>query len=87
MLAIVGAVFAAIFGYIYWGVAWVWMQNADLRQIGRPWCHRKNIFGLVISIFLIAVGVGFFLTLGLWASVDKMMKAPPASKPFSFEQA
>lgn len=78
-----GAIFAAIFGYIFWGIAWFWMQNADLRRIRRAWRHRGNILGIAINAFLIIVGGCLFLVIGTWASIDQMLRVK-ASEPFSF---
>lgn len=74
LLAMIGAMFDAFFGYIYWGAAWFMMRRADWKH-GRTsiWGPYVNRLIIAFNVFLIMVGVVLFLGIGSWASVSHVI--------------
>lgn len=81
VLALIGAIFDAFFGYIYWGILWIYMARNTLLPTGQP---RRTPIPLrqiinrrpaeaTFNIFLIAIGLGIFLGLGTWASLTHII--------------
>ncbi|CAI6084216.1 unnamed protein product [Clonostachys chloroleuca] len=69
LLAIVGAIFDGFFGWIYWGVAWFRMRQADIqKRVTRVWGPRMDVVLGVVNFSLILIGMGLFLGVGSWAS-------------------
>jgi hypothetical protein len=69
VLAIVGAIFDGFFGWIYWGVAWFRMRQADIqKRVPRVWGPRMDVTLGVVNMSLVLIGMGLFLGIGSWAS-------------------
>lgn len=62
------SLFDSFFGWIFWGVAFLRMRDAD-RKVGRVHNKVVDMIGVVFNWFLIVVGI-FFLTVGTYASVQ-----------------
>lgn len=62
------SLFDSWFGFIFWGVAWFRMRNADQR-IGKPRSGVVDMLSMGLNVFLIIVGI-FFLSVGTYASVQ-----------------
>lgn len=62
------SLFDCWFGFIFWGVAYFRMRNADL-SIGKHRHFALDIFSQGLNILIIIVGI-FFLTVGTYASVQ-----------------
>ncbi|KAI9891400.1 MAG: hypothetical protein M1814_002719 [Vezdaea aestivalis] len=72
LLALMSSLFDSFFGFIFWGVAYIRMRNADY---GRGWwkhAKARDLITLVINLVIIAIGI-FFLTVGTYASVDSII--------------
>lgn len=62
------SLFDCWFGFIFWGVAWFRMRNAD-KTIGRQRNRIHDVLSMALNVFIIAVGI-LFLTVGTYASVQ-----------------
>ena len=72
LLSLMSSLFDSFFGFIFWGVAYMRMRQADH---GPGWITARgfrSITGFVINFFLILVGL-FFLTAGTYASVESII--------------
>ncbi|VUC37420.1 unnamed protein product [Clonostachys rosea] len=69
LLAFVGALFDGFFGWVYWGVAWFRMRQADIRKrVPRVWGPKMDVMLGVVNMVIILIGLGLFLGVGAWAS-------------------
>ena len=71
LLSLVSSLFESFLGFIFWGVAYIRMRRVDG---GITWLHGQNAAGfakLVLNIFII--GIGFFLTIGTYVSVQSII--------------
>lgn len=62
------SLFDSWFGFIFWGVAYFRMRNAD-KEVGRERNRIGDIFSMGLNAVIILTGV-FFLTAGTYASVQ-----------------
>lgn len=72
LLALMSSLFDSFFGWIYWGIAYLRMRNADY---GRDFWKTRGIrgyLGFALNIFIIAFGF-FTLTAGTYASVESIV--------------
>jgi len=72
LLSLMSSLFDSFFGFIFWGVAYLRMRNADY---GPGFYKKRGIrgwVGAIVNVFLIFVGL-FFLTAGTYASVDSIV--------------
>lgn len=67
------SLFDSWFGFIFWGVAYLRMRNAD-KQVGRKRNGFVSAFSTAVNIAIIIVGI-FFLTVGTYASVQGIIDA------------
>ncbi|KAI9706523.1 MAG: hypothetical protein M1836_003529 [Candelina mexicana] len=73
LLSLMSSLFDSFFGFIFWGVAYLRMRQADF---GPGYYHRRGIRGLagfVFNIFIILIGL-FFLSAGTYASVETILQ-------------
>ncbi|KAL6702326.1 transmembrane amino acid transporter domain-containing protein [Trichoderma pleuroticola] len=68
LLSVMSSLFDSWFGFIFWGVAYLRMRNAD-KQVGRKRNGVTAAFSTAVNIAIIIMGV-FFLTVGTYASVQ-----------------
>ncbi|KAL6789071.1 transmembrane amino acid transporter domain-containing protein [Trichoderma sp. SZMC 28012] len=68
LLSVMSSLFDSWFGFIFWGVAYLRMRNAD-KQVGRKRNGITAAFSTAVNIAIIIMGV-FFLTVGTYASVQ-----------------
>ena len=72
LLSLLSSLFDSFFGWIFWGVAYIRMRNADY---GPGWykCRGwRGVVGAVVNVII--VGVGFlFLTAGTYTSVASIV--------------
>ncbi|KAK4066721.1 Neutral amino acid permeasde [Trichoderma simmonsii] len=68
LLSVMSSLFDSWFGFIFWGVAYLRMRNAD-KQVGRKRNSITAAFSTAVNIAIIIMGV-FFLTVGTYASVQ-----------------
>ncbi|PKK51027.1 hypothetical protein CI102_3638 [Trichoderma harzianum] len=68
LLSVMSSLFDSWFGFIFWGVAYLRMRNAD-KQVGRKRNSVTAAFSTAVNIAIIIIGV-FFLTVGTYASVQ-----------------
>ncbi|KAL7909152.1 transmembrane amino acid transporter domain-containing protein [Trichoderma velutinum] len=68
LLSVMSSLFDSWFGFIFWGVAYLRMRNAD-KQVGRKRNGFTAAFSTAVNIAIIIMGV-FFLTVGTYASVQ-----------------
>lgn len=67
LLSLMSSLFDSFFGFIFWGVAYMRMKQADY---GNSWYSKRGIrgwWGLIFNTFLICTGL-FFLTGGTYVS-------------------
>ncbi|KAJ9613029.1 hypothetical protein H2200_002970 [Cladophialophora chaetospira] len=72
LLALMSSLFDSFFGWIFWGVAYLKMRQADL---GPGFYKKRGIrgwVGFLMNVFIIIVGV-YFLAVGTYASVDSII--------------
>lgn len=69
VLAIVGAVFDAFFGFIYWAFAWFRMRSADIRNGRRTRNKQLDFIMIGFNALVIVLGLAVFLSMGTYASV------------------
>lgn len=67
------SLFDSFFGFIFWGVAYFRMRQADG---GFLLLNQRSIWGFVLAGFnIVIILIGFFfLTLGTYASVDGIVQ-------------
>lgn len=73
LLSLMSSLFDSFFGFIFWGVAYMRMRNADY---GHDWYKSRGFkgwFGAIFNVFLILVGI-LFLTGGTYASVESIIQ-------------
>jgi len=72
LLSLMSSLFDSFFGFIFWGVAYLRMRRADHGP--NFWRERgfRGIFGAVVNVILIAIGI-FFLGAGTYASVQSIV--------------
>lgn len=78
LLSLMSSLFDSFFGFIFWGVAYIRMRNADY---GRDfWKTRgiKGYLGFAFNLLLIAIGI-FFLGPGTYATVQSIIEGYEAS--------
>ncbi|RMJ19241.1 hypothetical protein CDV36_001056 [Fusarium kuroshium] len=68
LLSVMSSLFDSWFGFIFWGVAYFRMRDAD-KAVGRHHSFITDLTGNVVNIILIAIGI-VFLTVGTYASVQ-----------------
>lgn len=73
VLAVMSSLFDSWFGFIFWGVAYLRMRNAD-EKAGRKRNRITAAFSTAVNYFIIAMGV-FFLSAGTYASVQSIIDA------------
>ncbi|KAI9713922.1 MAG: hypothetical protein M1820_000652 [Bogoriella megaspora] len=73
LLSLMSSLFDSFFGFIFWGVAYLRMRNADYGS--DFWKSRgfKGIFGAIFNVTLIAIGL-LFLSAGTYASVEAIVQ-------------
>jgi hypothetical protein len=72
LLSLMSSLFDSFFGFIFWGVAYIRMRNADY---GRDFWKTRGIrgyLGISLNITLIAIGL-LFLSAGTYASVQAIV--------------
>ncbi|MCJ1394820.1 hypothetical protein MMC18_007700 [Xylographa bjoerkii] len=72
LLALMSSLFDSFFGFIFWGMAYFRMREADY---GPGWYTKRGIRGLwgtVLNAVIILIGL-FMLTAGTYASVDSIV--------------
>ena len=73
LLSLMSSLFDSFFGFIFWGVAYMRMRQADH---GPGWITGRglrSITGFVINLMFILIGL-FFLTAGTYASVESIIQ-------------
>lgn len=73
LLSLMSSLFDSFFGWIFWGVAYIRMRNADY---GPGWWKTRGLrgyWGAFLNVFIICVGF-FFLGAGTYASVDAIIQ-------------
>ncbi|MCJ1308174.1 hypothetical protein MMC25_001826 [Agyrium rufum] len=71
LLSLMSSLFDSFFGFIFWGVAYFRMREADY---GPGWWRRRGIrgmWGFALNWFIILCGI-FMLGVGTYASVDSI---------------
>ncbi|KAL7949392.1 transmembrane amino acid transporter domain-containing protein [Trichoderma barbatum] len=68
LLSVMSSLFDSWFGFIFWGVAYLRMRNAD-KEAGRKRNGIAAALSTALNIAIILMGV-FFLTVGTYASVQ-----------------
>lgn len=68
VLSVMSSLFDCWFGFIFWGVAYFRMRNAD-RSVGRKESPVLDVIGMAVNVFMIAIGI-FFISVGTYASVQ-----------------
>jgi len=68
LLSVMSSLFDSWFGFIFWGVAYFRMREAD-QKIGRHHSKITDMTGNIVNLILIAIGIAF-LTVGTYASVQ-----------------
>lgn len=68
VLSVMSSLFDSWFGFIFWGVAYFRMREAD-QKIGRHHSKITDMTGNIVNLVLIAIGIAF-LTVGTYASVQ-----------------
>ncbi|KAL7796059.1 transmembrane amino acid transporter domain-containing protein [Trichoderma ceciliae] len=68
LLSVMSSLFDSWFGFIFWGVAYLRMRNAD-KQAGRKRSPISAALSTALNIAIIIIGV-FFLSVGTYASVQ-----------------
>ncbi|KAK0619408.1 transmembrane amino acid transporter protein-domain-containing protein [Immersiella caudata] len=74
LLSLMSSLFDSFFGFIFWGVAYFRMRNADGKL---SLLQGQSVSGYILAafnVFIILIGV-FFLTLGTYASVEGIIEA------------
>lgn len=69
LLALMSSLFDSFFGWIFWGVAYLRMRNADF---GPAFYRKRGLrgwIGFLMNILIILIGL-FFLTAGTYVSPD-----------------
>lgn len=74
VLAVIGAVFDAFFGFIYWAIAWFRMRKADARNGIQLRSARRDRIEFAVNVVMLLIGVCLFLTAGTVASSLDIMK-------------
>ncbi|KIW60632.1 hypothetical protein PV05_00834 [Exophiala xenobiotica] len=72
LLALMSSLFDSFFGWIFWGVAYLRMRQADL---GQGFYKKRGIrgwIGFLMNIFIIIVGF-YFLGVGTYTSVESII--------------
>lgn len=72
LLSLMSSLFDSFFGFIFWGVAYMRMRQADY---GPGFYHQRGIrgwLGFLFNIFLICIGL-LFLSAGTYASVQSII--------------
>ncbi|KAA6410786.1 MAG: N amino acid transport system [Lasallia pustulata] len=72
LLSLMSSLFDSFFGFIFWGVAYLRMRQADY---GPGWVTRRGIrgfWGFSLNVFIIIFGI-FMLGAGTYASVDSIV--------------
>ncbi|MCJ1475612.1 hypothetical protein MMC13_004275 [Lambiella insularis] len=72
LLALMSSLFDSFFGFIFWGVAYFRMRNADF---GPGWYSKRGLrgyWGTFLNVVIILIGL-FMLTAGTYASVDSIV--------------
>jgi hypothetical protein len=72
LLSLMSSLFDSFFGFIFWGVAYIRMRQADYGP--QFWKVRgiRGIAGFALNVFICAIGV-FFLFGGTYASVQSII--------------
>lgn len=65
------SLFNCWFGFIFWGLAYFRMRNADQR-VGKPRKSLLDYMSIMLNITLILIGF-LYLTLGTYVSVQGIM--------------
>lgn len=73
VLSVMSSLFDSWFGFIFWGVAYLRMRNAD-KQVGRKRNGLVSAFATAVNIAIIIIGI-FFLSVGTYASVQGIVDA------------
>lgn len=73
LLSVMSSLFDSWFGFIFWGVAYLRMRNAD-KQVGRKRNGLVSAFATAVNIAIIIIGI-FFLSVGTYASVQGIVDA------------
>lgn len=73
LLSLMSSLFDSFFGWIFWGVAYMRMRQADYGP--GFWKKRgfRGYIGFVVNIFIICVGF-YFLSAGTYTSVDAILE-------------
>ncbi len=66
------SLFDCFFGFIFWGVAYFRMRQADTKAGVLGHIGIGRYFQDVLNLIFIAIGI-FFLTVGTYASVDSII--------------
>ncbi|PTB68506.1 hypothetical protein BBK36DRAFT_1113081 [Trichoderma citrinoviride] len=73
LLSVMSSLFDSWFGFIFWGVAYLRMRNAD-KQVGKKRNGFVSAFATAVNIAIIIIGI-FFLSVGTYASVQGIIDA------------
>lgn len=68
VLSVMSSLFDSWFGFIFWGVAYFRMRNAD-KTVGRRRNRVGDLLSMLLNVLIILAGV-LFLTVGTYASVQ-----------------
>ncbi|RLL93513.1 hypothetical protein CFD26_100895 [Aspergillus turcosus] len=74
LLSIIGAVFGSFFGFIFWGVAYIYMSYADYGPVFYKKQGLRGWVELVLNVTVILIGL-FFLGPGTYASVESVVQS------------
>ncbi|KAL9090896.1 MAG: hypothetical protein Q9165_005104 [Trypethelium subeluteriae] len=75
LLSLMSSLFDSFFGFIFWGVAYLRMRNADYGPGFWHWKTRgiKGPLGAIFNVILIGIGL-LFLSGGTYASVESIVQ-------------
>ncbi|KAF7562792.1 hypothetical protein G7046_g1312 [Stylonectria norvegica] len=72
LLALMGSVFDAFFGFIFFSIAWFRMRNKDKKDGRKVRSKHWDCVLIVVNVLIFIIGLGFFLV-GTYASVRTIM--------------
>jgi hypothetical protein len=72
VLSLMSSLFDCFFGFIFWGIAYFRMREADRLKGIKPRSRFGDAFQVALNGFIILIGL-FFLTAGTYVSVQSII--------------
>ena len=73
LLSLMSSLFDSFFGFIFWGVAYIRMRQADYGPTFYSKRGLRGILGFIFNVLIVCTGL-FFLSVGTYASVESIIQ-------------